>query len=217
MIKFFQFFVRITAWIAYFFCFRTKTHYQNKKSQNRRIKGPAIIISNHTSVYDFAVMLFTFPFRTVRCLMAEILMNRKGLGKFLKAMGGVKVDRDAYNFDFLQQSLDILDKKGVLGIYPESRIPKEGEERPLEFKPSAAYIAYLSGQPIIPIYTKGSYFNKKRNHVLIGEKIDVNDIIDDKLSEKENIEKINIFLRQRIIELGEELERKTTKDKKQKA
>lgn len=209
-----QGFVRFTAWPAYFACFRNKVHYEDKKNQNRKIKGSAIIVSNHTSVYDFAVMLYLFPFRTLRYLMAETLMDRKKLGKFLKMMGGIRVDRDSYNFDFINKSLDILENKGVVGVFPEGRLPKEGEERPLPFKPSGAYIAYLSGQPIIPVYTMGSYFNKKRNHVIIGKKIDVNDIIDSNLSEKENIEKINEVLRQRIIELGEKLREKLAKGNK---
>ena len=216
MISIFQFFVRFTAWPAYFFCVRNKVHYEDKKEQSRKIKGSAIIISNHTSVYDFAVMLFTFPFRTLRYLIAEILMNKKNLGRFLRWLGGIKVDRDSFNFDFVGKSLDILDKNGVVGVFPESRIPVEGEERPLPFKPSAAYIAYLSGKPIIPVYTMGSYFNKKRNHTIIGKQIDVNEIIDNNLSEKENIDKINTVLRERIIELGEKLREKLANKKRKK-
>lgn len=214
MVKLIQFFVRITGWIPYFFCVRNKTHYEDKKVQGRKIKGSAIIISNHTSIYDYAVMLFTFPFRTLRYLMAELLLRRKVLGRFLKCMGGIEVDRDSYNFDFVNKCLDILDKKGVVGVFPEARLPVEGEARPLPFKPSAAYIAYLSGQPVIPVYIKGYYFSKKRNHLIIGKPIDVNEIIDSNLTEKENIEKINLVLRERIIELGKELDKRTNKTKK---
>lgn len=213
MIRLFQSFVKITAWLIYFICFRTKIYYENKDSQSRKIKGSAIIISNHTSVYDFALLLFLFPFRTIRCLMAELLFNRKGLGLFLKLMGGVKVDRDAYNFSFLSKSLDILQKNGVVAVFPESRLPKENEQRPLEFKPSATYIAIKSGAPIIPIYTNGSYFNKKRARVIVGAPIDINQLYDDNITEKENVDKITIKLREKVIELGKQLEEKT-KEKK---
>ena len=184
--------------------------------QSRRIKGKAIIVSNHTSVYDFAVMLFTFPFRTLRYLMAEILFDRKGLAGFLRAMGGVMVNRESYDFAFLDKCKDILDKKGVVGIFPEGRLAKEGEERPLPFAPSAVYLALISGAPIIPVYTDGSYFKKKRAHVIIGKPIDVLSLVDESLSEKENIEKINGILRQRIIELGNELQRQCNKKEKKK-
>lgn len=214
MSKAFQSFVKFTGWPVQFFCFRKKIHYENKAKQSRKIKGPAIIISNHTSVYDFAVMLYVFHSRYLRYLMAELLFKKKGLGGFLKRMGGIKVDRDSFNFSFIGQCLDVLDKGGVVGVFPEGRLPKEGESRPIEFKPSAAYLAYLSGVPVIPVYTNGSYFNKKRAHVIIGEQIDVGSIIDDKLSEKENIDKINKVFREKVIKLENELEEKTKKEKK---
>ena len=216
MSKIFQAFTKISAWPIQLICFRTKIHYENKKNQSRKIKGPAIIVSNHTSVYDFAVMLFVFPFRYLRYLMAEILFKRKVLGGFLKLMGGIKVDRESYNFTFINKSLNILQKGGVVGIFPEGRLPVKGETRPLPFKPSAAYLAFLSEVPIIPVYTNGSYFSKKRAHVIIGEAIDVKQIIDDKYSEKENIERINCILRERIIELENEVKGRIAKKEEKK-
>ena len=213
MTKFAQAFVRITGWPVYWLMFRTKVYYEDKKVQSRKIKGGAIIISNHTSVYDFAVMLFLFPFRTLRYLMAELLFKKKGLGWFLRWLGGIEVDRDSFNFSFIAKTQTILDKGGVVGIFPEGRLPNEGEERPLPFKPSGAYIAYLSGAPVIPVYSNGSYFNKKRARVIIGKPIDVNELIDENLSEKENIEIINKEFRKRVLELRDELQRKTEERK----
>ena len=216
MKRFMQCFVRITAWPVQWICFRTKIYYEDKKVQSRKIKGKAIIISNHTSVYDFAVMLFVFPLRFLRYLMAELLFRKKILGKFLKLMGGIKVDRDNYDFSFISQSISVLDKNGVIGVFPEGRLPTKGESRPLEFKPSAAYIAYLTDAKIIPVYTNGSYFKRKRARVIIGKPIFVGDIIDEKYSEKENIERINQIIRQKVIELGNELERRTNKKETKK-
>jgi 1-acyl-sn-glycerol-3-phosphate acyltransferase len=60
MIKFFNWFTKITAWLVQKICFRTKVYYENKDEQGRRIRGSAIIMSNHTSIYDYAVFLFIF-------------------------------------------------------------------------------------------------------------------------------------------------------------
>lgn len=214
MIRFFQWFVRITAWIPQFFCFRTKIYYQDKKIQSRKIKNSAIIISNHTSVYDYAVMLFVFPWRTLRYLMAEVLFEMKGLGRFLNAMGGVKVNREAMDFSFLLKAEDILENGGVLGSFPESRLPKDGEERPLPFAPSTAYIAIRSGAPVIPVYTNGSYFSRKRARVIIGTPIYASEYTDETTTEKERVERLNGVMRQRILELRDELERRTQNRKK---
>ena len=207
MYGFIQAFTRFTGWPIQAICFRTKVHYEDRSVQSRRIKGSAIIVSNHTSVYDFAVMLFTFPFRTLRYLMAEVLFKKKGLRGFLRALGGVMVDRDSYDFAFLEKCNEILAKKGVVGIFPEGRLPREGEERPLPFAPSAAYLAIMSGAPVIPVYTDGCYFKKKRAHVIIGKPIDVQSLTEEGLTERENLEKVNGYLRKRIVELGNELQR----------
>lgn len=217
MIKLANFFVKLTGWIAQFFCFRTKIYCENRKIQGRRIRGKAIVISNHRAVYDFAVMMFVFPWRCLRCQVAEITYDKNPFLKgLLKSLGAVRVDRNGRDFSFVNASCEILDKNGVMEIYPESRIPLEGEERPLEFKPSAAYIALLSGAPVIPVYTNGSYFRRKRARVIIGTPIDARALYDDALSEKENIEAISRIFREKVIALGHELEKRTQKNKEKK-
>ena len=144
--RFMNGFTKITGWPAAALIFRTKTYYEDKDVQSRRIKGPAIVVSNHTSLYDFAVLLFVFFSRTVRYQMAEVLFHKKGpLPRFLRALGGIFVDRDGHNFSFIEETEETLIKGGVVGIFPESRLPKKGEERPLPFKPSAAYTALHTG------------------------------------------------------------------------
>ncbi len=203
-------FVKITAFPAQWLCFRTKIHYKNKAVQGRKIKGSAIIVSNHTSVYDFAIWMFVFFGRTLRCLMAEILFRKnKFLTWFLRGLGGIEIDRDIFSFGFVKESCDVLERGGVVEVFPEARLPLPGEERPLPFKPSAAYIAIRSGAPLIPVCTNGSYFSKKRCHVIIGEPIDPAVIVDPKLSETENIEKLTQHLRNTIMELEHELREKT--------
>lgn len=201
MKSFFNWFVKITAWPIQKVIFRTKIYYQNKKIQARKIKGSAIVISNHTSVYDYAVLLFVFFSRTVRYQMAEVLFKKKWLGPFLKALGGIKVDRKSFNFGFIEESKAILDKGGVVGVFPESRIPLEGEEVPLPFKPSAVYLALYADVPIIPVYTNGQYFHGKKAKVVIGKPIMVKDLYDEQKSEKSNLESISNYVREKVIEL----------------
>ena len=201
-------FVKLTAFPVQFLCFRTKIHYRCKSSQGRKINGPALLISNHTSVYDFAVWMFVFFRSNLRCLMAEILFERNFLlSWFLKKLGGIKIRRKDFDFGFVEESAKVLEKGGVVEVFPEARLPLPGEQRPLPFKHSAAYIAMRSGVPIIPVYTNGSYFRFRRAHVIIGEKIDINSLIDPQLSQKENIEKITGYLQKAVTELGEELEK----------
>ena len=201
LIKLFNAFVKITAFPVQWAVFRTKVYYEDKSAQSRRIKGAAVLVSNHTSVWDYACYMFVFFFRTLRCQMAEVLFNKKPLGLFLKMMGGIRVDRDARDFSFVAKSQEILEKGGVVEIFPESRLPLKGEERPLPFKPSAAYIALLSGAPIIPVFSNGAYYTKKRARVIIGKPMYARELYDDSLSEKENLAAISEAMREKIISL----------------
>ena len=216
MIKFFNWFTKLTAWLVQKICFRTKVYYENKKEQGRHVKGPAIIISNHTSVYDYAVFLFVFFSRTLRYQMAEVLFKKALLRNFLKLMGGIFVDRDSNDFSFMDKSQGVLEKGGVVGIFPEGRIPKKDEEKPLDFKPGATQLALKANVPIIPVYTNGVYFSKKRARVIIGKPIYVSELYDEKEDYKTNLERITKELKNRIVNLGNTLEDKVNNERKKK-
>lgn len=196
-----NFLFKITGWPAYLICTRNKIIYEDKKATNRFIKKGAILISNHTSLMDFPVWVFVFWSRTLRFQMAEVLFKRWWLRIILKLMGGIYVNRNNCDFSFMNESERILAGKGVVGIFPESRIPLPNEERPLPFKESAAYIALSSGAPVIPIYTEGNYFKKKRNTIVIGKAFYASEYEDVSLSDKENVKNVSDAFRNKIIEL----------------
>lgn len=214
MIGLFNWFVKITAYPVQKLIFRTKIYYEDKNAQSRKIKGSAIIVSNHTSVYDYAVFLFVFFGRTLRYQMAEVLFEKKILGRFLKMLGGIKVDRNVFNFNHIEKSKSILDKGGVVGIFPEGRLARDFEERPLPFKSGAAYISLYAGVPVIPVYTNGEYFHGKRAKVIIGKPIDVMSLCNDVAGEKEKISTVTNILRDEVIKLGELLNEKQNENKR---
>lgn len=201
MIGFFNWFVKITGWPAQFLCFRTKILYEDRRVQGRHIKGSAILLSNHTSIFDYAVYLFVFFTRTLRFLMAEVLFEKPGLSRLLRCLGGIRVDRNTHDFGFMPKSLEILERGGVVGIFPESRLPLPGEERPLPFKVSAAYLALSSGAKIVPVVTNGSYFCRKRARVLIGKPILASDLLPEDADETESLRIVSERLREHIIAL----------------
>ncbi len=209
----FNWFVKLTGWIPQLLVFKTKVHYEDKAVQSRRIKGKAIIVSNHNYLMDFGVLMFVFWRRTLRCAVAELMYHKNVfMTFFLHALGCVRVERGDHDFSFLTKLKKILDKGGVVEIYPESRLPLKDEERPLEFKPSYVYLALESGAPIIPIYNNAKPFGKERERVIIGKPINVAELYDSSLTERENIDQINSYVRSKVIELGKELERQQAKE-----
>lgn len=201
MKKVFIWFVKITGFIPYLFYFKVKKYYINK---NKKRKYPALLISNHTSVMDFALYLYIFHNKTIRPLAAEILYNKnKFLTFMLKMIGAIRVDRDLFDFSFIEKSIDVINKGEDVLIFPEGRIPTD--KNMLEFKSSFIEIALETDAPIIPIYTNGSYGKKKRAKVFVGEEIYLSKLYDNNLSKKENVENLTNYVRNTIIDLGDKL------------
>lgn len=213
MIALFHWIVKITGWLPQKLIFRTKVYYEDKSVQSRRIKGKAILASNHTSLLDYAVIMFLFPLRTFRCLAAEVLYTKGILMRLLLgALGMIRVDRDTNDFSFIDRSRRILDKNGVIEIYPEARLPLPNETRPLPFKPSAVYLALETDTPIIPVYSTGKLFSMERNRVIIGKPLYLRDFLDEQQSHAENIQELTQLLRGKIIELEQQLTEKAQKN-----
>ena len=170
-------FVKLTGFPIQLIYFKKKIYYEDKTKQSRKIKGGALIVSNHRSLLDFALILYTFMKRSIRTLVSEIMYNKgKLMGWFLNKIGCIRVDRDAYDFSFTSKMNNCL-KKGQVGlVFPESRLPKPEENDFLDFKPSFIFMALESNVPIIPVYVNGEYGNsrsnkKERAKIVIGKKI----------------------------------------------
>lgn len=215
MSKVLTWFVKITGYPVQFFYFHKKIYYEDKKHTNRKIKGGALIVSNHTDIYDYPLMMYVFFSRNIHVLAAEVIYQKNPLlSWFVKGLGAVKVDRNNHDFSFMSEISELLNNKKVALVYPESRLPKEEEKGTLlDFKPSYVLPALECGVPIIPIYTNGTYGKlkrkrKDRTRVIIGKKIYVNDLYDVNKSEKENIEYINNYIKEKIVDLGKLLDKK---------
>ena len=112
------------------------------------------------------------------------------------------------SFDFVEQSLEILEQGGTVGIFPQGRLPVGG--KPFPFKPSISYIALRCNAPIVPVYTDGNYGLFKRTHVMIGTPITLPPVEEQDLT-KENCERLTRYLEQQEYKLKAELEQRLKK------
>lgn len=212
MSNFVVWFTKITGIIPQALFFKTKMYYLNKKP---KIKGGALIISNHTSVYDYALYLFVFFIRHIYVLIAKSTYNQNGfIHGLMKNLGSIVVDRNSYDFNFMSEVEEKLNKNKLVLLFPEGRLPRKEEHDLLEFKPSFVYVALHTGKPIIPIYTNGEYgfLNKKRTRVMMGDPIYVKDLYDDEKSEKENIDYICNYVKDYIKKLRNELNKRVANE-----
>lgn len=203
-------FVKITGVLPCLLFYKPKVYLMNEKC-SRRLPKPSILMSNHKSLMDFPLYLLIFPLRTLRFQMAEVLYNKgKLFAWFLHALGGIRVNRDTKDMAFIGNTLEVLDHGGIVGIFPESRLPVNGV--PWPFKPSIAYIALHTDAPIIPIYTDGCYGIKKRAHVMIGEAIHVHEFMNEAAPNQETYHRITAILEDHENKLKAELERRLNKN-----
>lgn len=187
---------KIPMWFIQFIYFRKKVYYEDKKVTNRFIKGKSLIVSNHKGLMDFPMAMFLFPFHKLYCLMSELVYGHGNfLGFMTNIVGGIKVDRANYDFSFMDKSISLLEKKKTLIVYPEARV---GKEKMFPFHPSYILIALKSNAPIIPIYTDGKYKFKNRCHVVIGKAIYLRDYCKSLNPSKEEIDKLNNMVRNKI-------------------
>ncbi len=205
MRSFLYYFFIITASPCDLFYFLHRTHYVDKKNQSKRIKGRAIIVSNHISLADYILYIFMFAFRKLHCLISTVVYKKnKFVRFFMWLIGGIKVDRSNYDLSFLDESIKLLNKDKVLVVFPEGKLERNKGEL-LEFSPTYIYLALKSNSPIIPVYSEGNYGFFKKNNVIIGKKIYLKDYCKSDNPTKEEIQLINDLVKKEIKRLKKQL------------
>ncbi|MFF2778798.1 lysophospholipid acyltransferase family protein [Streptomyces sp. NPDC058052] len=113
--------------------------------------GPVILAVNHAHNIDGPMLMGTAP-RPVHFLIKKEAFVGP-LGGFLEGIGQVKVDRDSTDRKAIGHALGVLERGGVLGIFPEGT---RGEGDFASLRAGLAYFAVRSGAPIVPVAVLGS-------------------------------------------------------------
>lgn len=114
-------------------------------------RGPVIFCANHIGVAD-GPLLASFAPRPVHALTKVEMFGGK-LGRFLLASGQVPLDRFHPDPRAVKTCLRVLRDGGGVGIFPEGR-RCEGELK--RFHRGAAYLALVSGAPVVPVTIFGT-------------------------------------------------------------
>lgn len=123
--------------------------------QNIPQDGPFIIVANHSSLLD-PVILGVSVRPKIIFIAAAYLFEIHWLGYLLRKANSIPINRENYtsNIKYLKQALKILQKSGVLGIFPEGGVDRQKDDLPI--KAGAAFLATRVGVPIVPIRIKGA-------------------------------------------------------------
>jgi 1-acyl-sn-glycerol-3-phosphate acyltransferase len=113
--------------------------------------GGVVLASNHVGVID-GPLLAVFAPRPVHALTKQE-MFAGGLGPFLRASGQIPLDRFRPDIGALRTSLRVLRDGGAVGIFPEGT---RGDGELHRFHHGAAYLALVTGAPVVPVTMIGT-------------------------------------------------------------
>ncbi len=205
-------------WLYWLF-FKRKTYYEdgNPRRKSRRFKGPKLIISNHYCVLDFMLNMFLVLPRKLWVVASEHAYRNKLQGFGMRFFGGIPCDRRIRSMRFMERSVEVLKRGGLVQIFPEGKNTDDGLIGP--FYASYIVIAHRAGVPIIPIMTDGNYGFFKRTHVLVGNEIDLKDYItaEGPIIPRDQLESANEAIRSKVLALKADLDARVAAEKSKKS
>lgn len=113
--------------------------------------GPVVVAGNHIGVIDGPLMAIFAP-RPVHA-WTKIEMFDGALGRFLRTTGQIPLDREHVDPAAVRTALRVLRDGGAVGVFPEGT-RGDGELR--TFHRGAAYLALVTGAPVVPMTFLGT-------------------------------------------------------------
>lgn len=162
-------FVKLTGALPVLFWIRPKVVHCGKK---KKVRGGALIVSNHVSMTDPLTLLCMLWYRIPRFVATKELFEGKWKKFFFTKMHCIEVDRENFSMSTFHEVSDDLAKKKTVIIFPEGQI-NETAESPMPFKSGAILMAHKNNVPVVPVCIVKREKWYHRQVVLLGDPIDV--------------------------------------------
>ena len=114
--------------------------------------GALIVVANHISDIDAGILNASIP-RRVEFMAKADLFQKPVISQLFRAYGAFPINENGREFYSINHSFQILNRDGVIGIFPE------GAKNPTALGNAmlgAAMIANVSGAPILPVGITGT-------------------------------------------------------------
>ncbi len=142
--------------------------------ENLPQEGSFILCLNHCSALDPLYICAHIPKdRTVHFLAKKELFANPLLGKVMRAIHAIPVDRGNADLSAVRASMQVLKDGESLGIFPQGTRSRDNSPTPM--MSGASMIALRAGVPVIPAYIDGPYRPFKRMDVRLGAPLDFSD------------------------------------------
>ena len=143
-------------------------------------KGPFIMVSNHGSYADPAVMGVSCCTVPITFIAKSELFDKSLFGRWIKTVGCISIPRHSGSPRPLRQALEKLKNGGVIGIFPEGTRSKDGKLQ--EAEPGVGLLVIKSKVPVIPMYIWGTekalpigqnHLTKAKVFARVGKPVDI--------------------------------------------
>lgn len=180
-------------------------------------RGGVVLAANHVGVVDGPVLAIFSP-RPVHVLTKSEVF-RGPLGPFLRAAGQLPLDRFHVDAAAVRSCVRVLRDGGVVGVFPEGR---RGAGDLGRFHRGAAYLALVSGAPVVPVTFLGTREpgggasalppRGGRVDVVYGEPVRLVDAPAPWPRTREQVAQASLLLRRRMLDTLEEARALTGRD-----
>ena len=148
-------FVKITAALPGWLWFRTKRVYATEQAK-QKIKGGALLISNHSGDIDPIILMFAIWYRRQHFIATTELFDSKLKRFMFEHFRCIEIDRENVSMKVFRQIVDHLQNGKVVSMFPEGHITRNEEVQ--KFKSGVVLMAVTAKKPIVPVYIQ------KRKH-----------------------------------------------------
>lgn len=117
-------------------------------------KGAVIAAANHKSYFDPPLVGVALQKRRISFMAKSELFRNPLFGRLIRYLGAFPVKRNSADMSAIRRSVEELKEKHVLCIFPEGGFV-HGKALG-RFHPGMAFLAILTGTPIIPVAVIGA-------------------------------------------------------------
>lgn len=123
-------------------------------TENIPSRGPVVVAANHFSHLDPPLVVNALG-RLVRFIAVdELFGNHLAFDVVTQFFGAIPTDRDGVPLRALEEAIAHLRAGGTAGVFPEGR--RVAYWRETEPKRGAAWLAWMSGAPLLPVTIHGT-------------------------------------------------------------
>ncbi len=165
-------FVKLTAALPGLIFFRPRNLYESEEAK-KKMRGGALVISNHIGFSDPVVLLLHIPYRRHHFVCMKGFFDKPVSAFFFKRFHCIPVDRDNCGTDTVRDIVEQLKSGRLVTMFPEGHMAV-GEKGTLDpFKSGMVLMSALSGAPIIPVRILPKKHFLSRSTVVIGTPVDI--------------------------------------------